>query len=367
MKRFIAIALVLLLLFCFTTAYASTPGSSGDPLISLAHINDSFLPAVRNDSKALVSSSIGKTYSDARLRLKEAYDGYLQKLGGFEGYTFAGVFTAVSLPAGTSAKLITGSTFVLTSGTASLQIDKGTVINISTGQEVPTSSSLTPNARYFCAEDTIAQFVAASAATCLIDGYYQSGGTVIINPVFFSDVKNTDWFYNAVKFASENNLFKGTTPTTFAPQSTMTRGMFVTVLYRLAGQPAVTSPSIFSDVPAAQYYSNAVVWANANNIVTGYSDGKFHPDDLITREQMAVILSRYASHAGYSTAYADTSVFDSFPDKGSVSPYAVDFVKWAASNGLLSGANGKLLPKSTASRSEVAQIMLNFCQRIIGM
>ncbi len=367
MKRFFAIALVLLLLFSLTSGFAAAPGSSGDPLISLTYINNSFLPTVRNDTKALVNSAIGKTYSDAEKKLREAYDGYLLRLGGYTGYTFAGAFTPVSLPVGTTAKLITGSTFVLTSGTASLQIEKGTVINISTGSEIATAAALTPNERYFCAEDTVAQFVAVSSATCLIDGYYHSGGTVIINPVNFSDVKSTDWFYTAVTFASDNNLFKGTTPTTFAPQMTMTRGMFVAVLHRLAGQPVVTLSSAFSDVPSSQYYYNAVVWANTNGIVSGYSDGKFHPDDLITREQMAVILSNYAQYAGYGTAYPNTSVYDSFPDKGSVSAYAINAAKWAAYNGLLSGSYGKLLPKNTASRSEVAQIMMNFCQRIVGM
>lgn len=367
MKRFITIALVLLLLFCFTTVYAAAPGSAGDPLISLTYINNTFLPAVQNDRKVLVSSSIGKTYDEARQQLKEAYDGYLLKLGGYEGYAFASDYTAVSLPAGTTAKLITGSTFVLTTGSVSLQIDKGTVINITTGKEISTASELTPNQRYFCAEDTVVQFAATAASTCLIDGFYLSGGTIIINPILFSDVRSTDWFYNAVTFACENNLFKGTSPTTFAPQATMTRGMFVTVLYRLAGQPAISSATAFSDVATSQYYYNAVVWANTYSIVTGYSDGKFHPDDLITREQMAIILHRYTAHAGYSTAYGNTSAFDSFSDKSNVSVYAVDFVKWATFNGLLTGSNGKLLPNNTASRSEVAQIMMNFTQKIIGM
>lgn len=365
MKRFTAIALVLLLLFCLTTGYAAAPGSSGDPLISLNHINNTFYPAVRNDSRNLTNNAIGKSYDDTLKKLQEAYNGYLLRLGGMEGYLFAGAFTPLSLPAGTSAKLVTGSTFVLTSGAAVLQLEKGTVINITTGAEITNGSPLTPNERYFCAENTIAQFAAASASTCLLDGYYQSGGTVIVNPVLFTDVKTGDWFYNAVRFAGDNNLFKGTTPTTFEPQTAMSRGMFVTVLYRLAGQPAVASPNVFSDVPAAQYYTSAVIWANANNVVTGY-EGKYQPNVLITREQMAVILYRYASYAGYGTAYGNTSVFDSFPDKGSVSAYASESVKWAVYNGLISGVNGKLLPNNTASRAEVAQIIMNFCQNIIG-
>ncbi len=365
MKRFFIITLVLLLLFCFTTAYAVAPGSAGDPLISLSYINNTFRPAVRTDSKTLIDNTVGKAYDDTLKKLREAYDGYILRLGAVQGYTFAGSFTALNLPVGTAAELITGGTFVLTSGDAVLQLEKGTVINISTGTEVPNGSALTTNQRYFCAEDTSARFAAASAATGLVDGYYKSGGTVIVNPVLFADVKTGDWFYNAVRYAGDNNLFKGTSPTTFEPQTAMSRGMFVTVLYRLAGQPAAASTSAFSDVPSNQYYTGAVIWANANSIVTGY-DGKFQPDVLITREQMAVILCRYAAYAGYGTAYANTSVFDAFPDKGSVAGYASDQVKWAAYHGLISGVSGKLLPNNTASRAEVAQIILNFCQKIIG-
>jgi hypothetical protein len=366
MKRLAIIALVLLLLFCITAAYAAAPGSSGDPLVSLGYINNSFLPAVRTDSRYLVSDAAAKSYGDTLKKLQEAYDGYMVRLGGVEGYTFAGALTPLSLPAGTSARLITGSTFVLTSGAVSLQIEKGTVINISTGAEVQNGTSLTLNERYFCAEDTAALFAAAAASTCLIDGYYQSGGTVIVNPVLFSDVKTGDWFYTAVRFSGENSLFNGTTPATFEPQTAMTRGMFVTVLYRLAGQPAAAASAVFSDVPSSQYYSSAVGWANANSIVTGYG-GRFQPDTLITREQMAVILYRYAAYAGYGAAYGGTSAYESFPDKSSVSVYASDAVKWAVYNRLLSGSDGKLLPGNTASRAEVAQIIMNFCQRIMGM
>jgi hypothetical protein len=365
MKRFFTTALVLLLLFCLTTAHAVAPGSAGDPLISLNYINNTYLPAVRTDSRNVINNNIGKAYGDTLTKLREAYDGYMLRLGAVQGYTFAGAFTPLSLPAGTAANLLTGGSFVLTSGAAVLQLEKGTVINISTGMEVPNGTALTLNERYFCAENTAAVFAASSASTCLVDGYYKSGGTVIVNPVLFTDVKTGDWFYNAVRFAGDNNLFKGTTPTTFAPQTAMSRGMFVTVLYRLAGQPAAVSTSVFSDVPSNQYYTSAVIWANANNIVTGY-DGKFQPDVLITREQMAVILYRYAAYAGYGTTYGNTSIFDAFPDKGSVAGYASDQVKWAVYNGLISGVSGKLLPNNTASRAEVAQIIMNFSQKIMG-
>jgi hypothetical protein len=367
MKRLIAAALVFLLLFSITTAYGASPGSSGDPLISLNYLNGTFMPSAESEAKALVSSTLGSYYGDYGDKLKAAYESYLARLGGLDGYKFAGSFTPVSLPAGATAGLITGSTLIVTSGAVSMTVESGAVVNISTGQEAG-SAALTANQRYFCAEDAKATFKADSDAVCLIDGYYTTTGSVVTNPTLFTDVRSSDWFYNAVSYVSGKNLFSGTTPTTFSPQSSMTRGMFVTVLYRLAGKPAVSAASSFPDVKnTSAYYYSPVVWANANAIVTGSSDGKFHPDDAITREQMALIIWRYASFAGYNASASNTSVYDSFPDKGSVSAYAQDAMKWATGAGIIGGSDGKLLPKATASRAQVAQIMLNFCQKIIGL
>lgn len=368
MKRFIIFSLILLLLVCLMPVYASAPGTSGDPLISLNYINNTFIPAVQSDYRGLINSALGQTFDAESGKLKEAYDGYMLRLGAAEGYSFANAFTAVSLPSGATADLVTGSTFILTSGGASLNIEKGSVINISTGNEVGQTSSLTLNERYFCTENTSVRFTATSSAVCQVDGYYKTTGTVIDNTGKYLDVKNSDWFCSAVGYVSSKGLFSGTTSITFSPQLSMTRGMFVTVLYRLAGKPAISTASEFSDVgSAALYYYNAVVWANDKQVVTGYDDDRFHPDDPITREQMAVIMYRYAAYAGCDTSIGSTSVFDSFPDKGSVSSYALEAVKWATHNGLISGSDGKLLPKSIASRAQVAQIIFNFCQKIIGM
>jgi hypothetical protein len=367
MKKLIAAALALLLLLCMTTAYGAAPGTAADPLISLSYMSGTFLPAVRNESAALVGSALGSMYSDAGGKLKTAYDVYIARLGGLAGYMFAPAFTPLNLPAGSTAGLITGTTFVLTSGTADLMIQSGVVINISTGSEVA-SGALTPNQRYFCAEDTTALVAATSDAVGQVDGYYTTTGSVVPSPVLFIDVKSTDWFYDAVTYVSGKSLFTGTSATAFSPQSSMTRAMFVTVLHRLAGKPAISSFSVFPDVSdASAYYFNAVVWANQNNIVTGDSDGKFHPDQSITREQMAVIISRYAAYAGYGTTPLSTAAYDAFSDRSSVSGYAQDAVKWATSVGLLNGSDGKIVPKGTASRAQVAQIILNFCQKIAGM
>lgn len=368
MKRVISVALVLLLLICFTSAFASAPGSSGDPLVSLGYTTNTFATTVLNECDTLVRTAMNTLFDNASNNISEVYNNTLLRLGSYEDFSFASSFTPVSLPAGTSAKLVTGSTFILTAGSALLQIEKGTVINISTGKEVASASTLTLNQRYFCAEDTLVSFIASTDTICQIDGLYKSNGTIVVLPHNFVDVKSTDWYYTAVNFARDNALFTGTTDITFSPQTSMTRGMFVTVLYRLAGKPALTASSVFPDVSSsAAYYYAPVIWASTNAIVAGYDTGNFGPEDQITREQMAVIMYRYARYAGYSTTPASTSAFEAYPDKGNVSTFAVDAIKWATSSGLINGLDGKLMPKNTASRAEVAQIILSFCQKIVGM
>ena len=366
MKRVVGLALVFLLLISVTTAYGAAPGSASDPLISLDYINSTFLPAVRNERDTLITSSLSALYNDTGARLKAIYDGAMMNLGGLNGYAFAPAFTSFDLPIGGTAGLVTGSTLVLVSGAVAVSIESGTVINISTGQEVASGVSLTPGQRYFCAEETAAVFTSIYDAVVLIDGYYTTSGAQSVSLPFL-DVKSADWFFGAVSYVNGRSLFTGTSEVTFSPLGSMTRGMFVTVLHRLAGKPQVYAGSVFADVSdVTQYYYDAVVWANANNIVTGYSDGRFHPDDAITREQMAVIISRYAAFAGYGTTPSSADIYNAFTDKGSVSPYAVDAMTWATSVGLINGSGGKLMPKGTASRAQVAQIILNFCQKILG-
>jgi hypothetical protein len=141
--------------------------------------------------------------------------------------------------------------------------------------------------------------------------------------------------------------------------------MFVTVLYRLAGMPPVADAGEFLDAAdPSQYYYGAVGWANGNSIVTGYDDGRFQPSANISREQMAVIMHRYATYKNIDTAVGDAPAYDQFPDRGSVSPYASEALRWASAKGIINGSDGNLLPGASATRAQVAQIILNFSQSV---
>lgn len=178
----------------------------------------------------------------------------------------------------------------------------------------------------------------------------------------FTDVRESDWFYEDVAFAYENGLFAGTSDTTFSPNASMTRAMLVTVLYRLEGQPAVNGRSGFSDVQYNGYYEDAVTWAADNGIVNGISASTFSPNANVTREQMAAILYRYAQYKKYNTAAS--SSLNSFSDHTSVSGYAVASLQWSVAEKLVNGSNGKLMPTGNASRAQVAAILHRFAENV---
>ena len=178
----------------------------------------------------------------------------------------------------------------------------------------------------------------------------------------FTDVRESDWFYEDVAFAYENGLFAGTSDTTFSPNASMTRAMLVTVLYRLEGQPAVNGRSGFSDVQYNGYYEDAVTWAADNGIVNGTSTTTFSPNANVTREQMAAILYRYAQYKKYNTAAS--SSLNSFSDHTSVSGYAVASLQWSVAEKLVNGSNGKLMPTGNASRAQVAAILHRFAENV---
>ncbi len=187
-------------------------------------------------------------------------------------------------------------------------------------------------------------------------------GTIVPSaPSFFVDVPASAWYYDVVKSAYDKGLMNGVSATTFAPNGSLTRGMFVTILYRLAGSPEVTAAASFVDVPANQYYADAVAWASANGIVNGVSADKFAPNNNITREQMAAIIHRYAVANNIEAANSNEV---SYSDSAKISAFAKEAVEWASRAGVLSGnSDGTFAPLRTATRAEAAAIFV----RLLGL
>ena len=180
----------------------------------------------------------------------------------------------------------------------------------------------------------------------------------------FVDVNTKEWYHPYVDYAVEHGLFGGTSENTFEPETAMTRAMLVTVLWRYEGKP-MGYQNTFVDVNAksGSWYIDAVAWAAANNIVGGIGDGKFDPDGEITREQMATILFRYANWKGIDTSKRGD--LNAFPDGSKTAGWAKEAVQWTVAEKIIGGSDGKLLPQGSATRAQVATILMRFIENIV--
>ena len=223
------------------------------------------------------------------------------------------------------------------------------------------------------ADDLTAWSLADDGSISAVGGAYDAGqqtyafdvvnGVTAIARFPFTDVVAGTWYYGAAAYAYNNGLFAGMTPTTFAPNATMTRAMLVSVLWRLAGAPAPKAPNTFVDVPDGAWYTDAVTWAAENGVVSGIGGSRFDPSGYVTREQTAEILYNYAHSKGYDvSARADLTAF---PDAGSVSGWAEEALSWANAAGLINGTvrDGQTIldPQGSASRAQVAMILITSC------
>jgi len=228
------------------------------------------------------------------------------------------------------------------------------------------------------ADNLTAWSLADDGSISAVGGAYDAGqqtyafdvvnGVTAIARFPFTDVVAGTWYYGAAAYAYNNGLFAGMTPTTFAPNATMTRAMLVSVLWRLAGAPAPKAPNTFVDVPDGAWYTDAVTWAAENGVVSGIGGSRFDPSGFVTREQTAEILYNYAHSKGYDvSARADLTAF---PDAASVSGWAEEALSWANAAGLINGTvrDGQTIldPQGSASRAQVAMILMNYVEHVVN-
>lgn len=262
---------------------------------------------------------------------------------------------------GGSASTTYTLTFETNGGNAISKVTKNKGTTIDLAQYVPTKSGATFEGWY--ADKGLTKKI-TSVKLDANTTVYAKWTEAPVSGLPFKDVKTADWFYNDVKYVYEKGMMAGTAADVFAPNATTTRAMIVTILYRLEGSPAVTGTNAFVDVPAGQWYTDAVNWAAANQIVKGTSATTFAPNDSITREQMAAILYRYAQYKGYDvTKRADLS---GYSDNGQVSAYAKDALAWANAAKLINGVtNTTLAPQGNATRAQVSAILHRFCDGVV--
>ena len=238
---------------------------------------------------------------------------------------------------------------------------KGTTVDL--GQYVPTREGYTFAGWY--SDEALTQKVTSVKLNGNTTVYAKWTENAVTPTLPFTDVKSGDWFYEAVQYVYDKGMMTGVSADRFAPASTTTRGMIVTILYRLENEPAVSGGSAFTDVENGAWYADAVAWAAANDIVNGTSATTFAPNSPITREQMATMLYRFAQYKGMDVVTLQEHL-TGYPDGDQVSDYAIPAMNWAVGQGLIAGMeNGTLVPQGSATRAQVATILMRFCENVM--
>lgn len=253
-----------------------------------------------------------------------------------------------------------------------------TVSNRSATKNTRVTLTVTPDEGYELASLTVTdQSGTELTLTEDSDGRYtfdMPGGPVTVNAVFqvkfippayesFSDLLDAAWYREGVTYALQHGLMNGVSDETFAPEATTGRAMVLTVLWRLSGSPDAKADLAFPDVSENDWHAKAVRWAAENGIASGYPDGRFGPDDAMTREQMAAVLYRFAQSKGYDTSAGSGSTLSPYADAASVSAYAAPAMQWACGAVILTGTDAATLsPKASMTRAQMATMMMRFCK-----
>lgn len=358
---------ILVITVLLSGAALAVGGSLQDPLTSLNYLTGTFRTSLMTQVDKQVTDTYGAAYDAAARKLDEetavlrtqsaaSSSGSAWKMsGGFVPWKFARQDTVT---------LITGSGLLITEGAASALASGGEIIDVTAGTS-STSMELIVGHRYLVGEGASVKVTVASEAARLgVTGAYQTavGGAAALP---FTDLARSDWYYEAVKFAYDQKLFNGVSEDHFAPGERVTRAMLSTVLFRLAGAPAQSGTgSIFSDVIPGEWYEAGIRWSSNQGIVNGIGEGRFAPQVNVTREQLAVMLYRYAGEY----LKADTQWrgdLAGFGDQAKISDWAREGLSWAVGTGIMNGdTNSKLNPGGSASRAEAATMIQRFANWI---
>lgn len=290
------------------------------------------------------------------------------------GYSFLGWYTSTGMRVTSSTVVSSPSDITLTARWSilyySLSVSSGengsiSPSNCSASYGSSQTFTITPSSGYMVENVTVDGInlggITSYTFTNIASNHTISATFVWSNP--YTDVSSSSWYYNSVRKVTQWGLFTGTSSTQFSPDAAMTRAMFVSVLYRYDGSPAVSGSTPFTDLNQSYYY-NAVLWASQNGIVTGTSATTFSPDASVTRQQMVVFLYRYCgNYKGYNvSASADLS---GFSDANQISSYALTPMRWAVAKGYMSGTSSTLLsPQAVATRAQVAEIFVKFIESL---
>lgn len=338
---------------------------SGDSLISLSYLRDTFFPQAVQAGEDAADKALQKTYDDAKAQLDAVHGG----AGGVGSGTGSSSDTLQrrEWTDGQTITLPTGSGFLMLDGSA-VVTHGGAVVDVTAGAEAASGTALARNHRYLVGENTTAVVTIRSGQAALgVQGSYVLGAGKDRHTPFY-DVSQTDWYYNPVGYAYERGLFSGMDANHFSPDSPMDRAMLMSVLYRLAGSPSFSGGPSFTDVVSGSWYDRAVRWGAAQGITSGTGNGRFSPGGQITREQAVSMMYNYAvQYMGLSAGSgADLS---RYADLNRLSSWARPAMAWAVEQGIVSGvtSGGRITldPQRSATRAEMATMLRAFCENIL--
>jgi len=360
LKRLFALFLTIAVLASFNSVYAAAPGGADDPLISLSYLPD-YISNILNKADNLIEETLGKFKDTINKRLAQ------MSVTLPSGEYFAYNYKKLYLDSGGSVTIKTGGSVNLISGTARITGLTGAVINVSDGTVVGKGQTINANNRYFAAENTSVVFtVFSDTATLSVNGGYTvtEGGALPSN----ADFKDIDghWAKDYILYLALNNYVNGMGQQLFEPNYKMSRAMFVTLVGRIYGvQQNSYTASAFGDVDITEWYGPYVAWAAQNGIVNGFEDGTFLPNQTITREQMALVIMRFADFQNFEMSASGSGC--AFSDDQLISSWAKSAVYEAQSAGIIKGRDtGAFDPKGTATRAEVCTMLYRYINALLN-
>jgi len=342
-RIFTSVLAILLVIGCSASAFAAEAGTSSDPLISRSHATGTFKSQFMTGVKEFLSARFDALYQEHVASIS----------GGSKG---TGSFVKNNVDTGSNAALTFGDSVIVTSGSASLRIESGSVVNVTTGTLVSSGSRLILNNRYMSLEDSAANVIATSPSVFLCDGTVEIGKTAL--PASFTDVLSSHWAFREIEALAATGIINGIGAGLFDPNANMIRADFATIIGRFAGINAGDyTGSSFSDVPASEYYAPYVRWGSSNGLIMGYTTTSFEPNYNITRAQMATLIVRYANYAGITLPTGNGSG-RKFVDDSAIPAWAYDSVYAAEKAGIIRGKGADNFdPEGFATRAEICVII----------
>ena len=355
-KRTIPVLAGLILLLALRVFAAG--GTESDPLLSVSYLMEVLFPQMETTIAQRVEEQTAAIRAEALERVEEIGSAAAEQEQEGPFWSYSGLYKTLDLKRGDTVTLSVGSGVLWLGGRGETQAG---LVSVTTAEEPAAGSELTANSRYLNGgEGAVTVTVLSDGAKLAVEGSWLLVESDEEATHFYDLTQPKDWFYPGVRFTIDRGLFLGTSATEFSPLMVMSRSMLALILYRMEGAPEVEYSGTFADVAQGTWYTDGVEWAAAAGVVNGMGNGNFAPNDSLTREQIAVMLYRYAGkYLGLDvSAQGDLS---GFADGASVSSWAESGMSWAVGAGILSGTGeGKLLPGNDATRAEVATMLQRF-------